>query len=110
MSKLQIVLGLVLAFFSFETAWAIQHYGYVGLLREILGSYAGGLAFLDLAIALSLILVWMWRDARARGASIWPFVVLTAAFGSAGPLLYLIRRESALRASATGRRSAAQPA
>ena len=110
MSKLQIVLGLVLALFSFETAWAIHHYGFVGIFRELLGSYAGGLALFDLTIALSLILFWMWRDARARGATLWPYVLLTAVLGSVGPLLYLIRRESALRAAGAGRSRVAQPA
>jgi hypothetical protein len=108
-SKLQIALGLVLAAFSFETAWAINHYGFVGVFREILGSPAGGLAFFDLAIALSLVTVWMWRDARERGASFWPYALLTAALGSVGPLLYLIRRESALRATSGGAAPAADP-
>jgi hypothetical protein len=61
-------------------------------------------------IALSLILAWIWRDARTRGATLWPYVLLTAAFGSVGPLLYLIRRESALRAADAHRRGVAQPA
>jgi hypothetical protein len=46
----------------------------------------------DLTIALSLVTVWMVRDARQRGQSVAPFVVLTLLLGSVGPLLYLIRR------------------
>lgn len=34
----------------------------------------------------------MVRDARARGVSAVPYVLLTLALGSAGPLVYLIRR------------------
>ena len=43
-------------------------------------------------IALSLVIAWMVRDARARGVSPLPYVVLTLALGSVGPLVYLIRR------------------
>ena len=49
----------------------------------------------DLVIALSLILIWMVPDARARGLRTWPWVLITLTFGAAGPLGYLIRRELA---------------
>ena len=63
------------------------------------------LAFADLVIALSLIIGWMWQDARKRGVSAIPYVLLTLGFGSVGPLLYLLRRDAtrepqALRAGA----------
>jgi hypothetical protein len=48
----------------------------------------------DLAIALGVILTWLWRDARARGSSPLPYVLITMFTGSIGPLLYLLRRPS----------------
>lgn len=50
----------------------------------------------DLVIACTLLCIWMIRDAHARGKpvrSVVPFVVLTIALGSLGPLLYLLIRE-----------------
>jgi hypothetical protein len=107
MTPIQILLTIVLAAFSFETAWVLSHYGIAGFVREVFSSPAAGLAVLDLTIALSLVAVWMWRDARERGASFWPFAMLTVFFGSVGPLLYLIRREGAKRALAAGGRARA---
>ena len=46
----------------------------------------------DLAIALVLVLVWLWRDAKATGRNPVPWVVLTLATGSFGPLIYLLTR------------------
>ena len=49
--------------------------------------------FADVAIACALILIWLVRDARRRGVSPWPYVVLTLTLGSFGPLIYLLLRE-----------------
>jgi hypothetical protein len=49
--------------------------------------------FFDLVIALLLFLVWMWGDAKATGRNPWPWIAITLAIGSFGPLLYLITRK-----------------
>ena len=113
MTKIQILLGIVLAVFGFETAWAIAQFGYVGFFENLLAAgFPTHLAVFDLLIALSLVSVWMWNDARERSATLWPYLLLTVTLGSVGPLLYLIRRESARKhATNPGERSrAAQPA
>jgi hypothetical protein len=46
----------------------------------------------DLTIALGLSVTWMVRDAKSRGASVLPYVVLTVTLGSVGTLLYLLQR------------------
>ncbi len=67
-------------------------HGYPGFFELAAANWATRLLFVDLSIALALITVWMYLDARERGASFLPCVLLTLTFGAAGPLLYLIRR------------------
>jgi hypothetical protein len=43
-------------------------------------------------IALALVLVGMWRDAKARDEAPVALTVLTLFTGSIGPLLYILRR------------------
>ncbi len=89
----QLGLGVVLADFAALNAYAVYQYGYVGVWELLLANAATTLAVVDLTIALGLVSLWMWRDARARGWSATPYLILTAFLGSVGPLLYLIRRE-----------------
>jgi hypothetical protein len=94
-------LEIVLLGFLALTGYAVYQHGYVGFFEWANYNSATRLMFVDLAIGLTLILAWMWNDARSRGLSVLPYAVLTLAFGAAGPLAYLIRREIAsLRAGA----------
>lgn len=92
MSWKKIVLSLVLVDFAALTAYAVHVSGFAGFFETLLASWAGTAVLADLVIALSLVLVWMWRDARTRGVSPLPYTALTLALGSVGPLLYLLRR------------------
>jgi hypothetical protein len=47
-----------------------------------------------LVIALTLAMVWMWRDAKATGRNVWPWIIATLVLGSFGPLVYLLTRKS----------------
>jgi hypothetical protein len=96
----KIFLGLVLADFAALTGWAVYVHGYAGFFELVGANLATVTVLVDLCIALSLVTLWMWNDARERGVSPIPYVVLTLTLGSIGPLLYLIRREGAVRASA----------
>jgi hypothetical protein len=91
-SKKQIALAVLLFDFTAFTAYAIAQHGLVGLFAMAFANLASMQIFADLVIALSLVIAWMWQDARARGVSPIPYVVLTLGLGSIGPLLYLIRR------------------
>jgi hypothetical protein len=91
MNVKQIVLGIVLADFLGFSLYAVYVHGLAGLFEAVLATTAGTLAMVDLTIALSLILIWLWQDAQRRGISPIPYVVLTLGLGSVGPLLYLIR-------------------
>ena len=92
MNAKQIGLSVLLADFLALTAYAVSQYGYLGFFELIGANVATITIFVDLVIALSLIIAWMVRDARARGVSPFPYVLLTLALGSVGPLVYLIRR------------------
>ncbi|HSY79365.1 MAG TPA: DUF2834 domain-containing protein [Verrucomicrobiae bacterium] len=92
MNRKQLALSAALVILLACDAYSIYLYGYVGFFRVILANFGGFTAFVDLAIALVLILAWMGDDARARNTSAFPYVILTLALGSVGPLLYLIRR------------------
>lgn len=91
MSKKQWLLTIVLLDFSALTAYAIYQIGYSGFVEGMTANIGTITAMVDLTIALSLIGVWMWNDAKARGISALPYLVLTLALGSVGPLLYLLR-------------------
>jgi len=88
-------LGAILAGFSAFTAYVIWQYGYFGLFERGLADTAMIQLSIDLVIALSLVTLWMVRDARERGATVLPYVLVTLVLGSIGPLLYLISRERA---------------
>ncbi len=83
---------LLLALFALGaiTAIAIWNEGFIGIFKAITLSYGSMQIFLDLVIALTLVMVWMWRDAKNAGRNIWPWIVITLAIGSFGPLLYFI--------------------
>jgi hypothetical protein len=92
MGAAQIGLEVVLVVFSIFSGYVVYQYGYIGLFEQGLANAATLQIFLDLTIALSLVLVWLWQDARKHGVSPLPYLILTLSLGSIGPLLYLIRR------------------
>jgi hypothetical protein len=102
MSGTQIILCAVLAAFTALCGVAIYAHGYAGFFELATANWATRTLFADLVIALALTVVWMYRDARERGAAFAPFLVLTVLLGSVGPLLYLIlrRQPEAARAAA----------
>jgi hypothetical protein len=88
-----LVLAIVLTAFTALSFYAVEVHGYLGFFEAMASSPAGIAAFVDLVIALSLVIFWMWGDARERGLPFWPYAVLGLFLGSVGPLAYLIHRE-----------------
>lgn len=88
---------IVLADFTALDAYVMATGGLTGL-RELIatGDSWALLLGVDLAIALSLIGAWLWRDAAYRRISALPYLILTALTGSIGPLLYLVKRRPAI--------------
>lgn len=91
MSRFLIILTLIL--FGALSAVALWRHGYWGIIAPHFQSFGAGQVFADLVIALSLIMIWMWRDAQAAGRHPWPWIVATLALGSFGPLVYLLTRK-----------------
>ncbi len=97
-----ILLSLLCLDFVGMSIWVIIEMGYVGVFEWVFSTPAGWLTMADMGIALGLVSIWLYRDATARGVSPVPYLVLTAGLGSAGPLLYLIRREQQMGVLETG--------
>lgn len=86
------LLLIVTAAFAVFTAAIVAQTGLLGFYRQLLDSPAAWQTLVDISIALVLVLVWMHQDAQRSGRAFWPWVPVTLALGSFGPLLYLLRR------------------
>ncbi len=95
MPSSKIMLTVVLILFGIQGIYVLSQIGYWDIWINNLNHPAGQQVTADLVISLSLILVWMWRDAKATGRTIWPWAVATLILGSFGPLLYLLTLKSA---------------
>jgi Terpene cyclase DEP1 len=84
---LLIVVAIAFAMLSFP---AVVEHGIAGIFLHQFQNLAGLQVLADLTIALGLFIVWMWGDARRCGRTPWPWLGLTLAAGSFGPLLYLL--------------------
>jgi hypothetical protein len=85
-----VALLVVTAAFAVLTVTALVDVGYFGIIEPAFEDWGPAQVFTDLVIVCLLAIVWMVGDARQRGLNPWPFVVLTLAGGSFGPLAYLI--------------------
>jgi hypothetical protein len=94
------ILAVVGVLFAILSGVALAEHGFWGIIAPHFRSTGAGQVFADLVIALSLNLLWIARDARETGRRFWPWVGVTLATGSFGPLLYLL-----LEDRATGRRA-----
>jgi len=101
MNRKQWILASVLFDFVALTGYAVWRHGYLGLFQLGVSSWGAALLLVDLTIALGLVLIWMMGDSRERGLAFLPYALLTLAFGSVGPLLYLIRREGQVATAPT---------
>jgi len=83
-----LVLAVLLPFALYST-YVVYTVGYVAIFTSHFNP-VGMQVLIDLVIACSLVMVWMWRDAAATGRRVWPYVAITLTLGSIGPLLYLL--------------------
>ncbi|MFN7862065.1 MAG: DUF2834 domain-containing protein [Curvibacter sp.] len=90
MKKPRLILALlVLGAIMTGAAWMEVLWG---IFSAISHSYGPLRIFADLviALALALVLVLMWRDAKSAGRNTWPWIGVTPLAGSFGPLLYFV--------------------
>ncbi len=92
------LLTIVLIPFSALSAVAVWQHGYWGILAPHFQTTGAAQVLADLVIALSLVMVWMWNDAKTKGRKVVPWIALTLVAGSFGPLLYLLTERRAARA------------
>jgi hypothetical protein len=84
------LLLITLVLFGALSAVAVWQHGFAGILASPFQSLAASQIFADLVVSLSLVMVWLWRDAKATGRKAWPWIAATLVFGSFGPLVYLL--------------------
>ena len=90
----RILISITLILFGALTAAALWYHGYWGIIATHFQSFGAAQEFVDLVIALVLVMIWMWRDAKATDRNPWPWMVATLVLGSFGPLIYLLTRQS----------------
>jgi uncharacterized membrane protein len=95
MSRVLIVITLVLL--GILTGMAVWHDGITGIFGSVFSSFGSAQIYVDLVIALVLIMIWMWQDAKATGRIVWPWIVATLLVGSFAPLVYLLTRKSSAK-------------
>lgn len=95
----RVLIVVILVLFGALTTVALYQHGYWGIIAPHFQSTSAAQVFADLVIALVMVLVWLWRDAKATGRNPWPWVFATLALGSFGPLVYLLTRKSSQEAT-----------
>lgn len=80
--------------FTVLTFIAIWVDGITGIFASIVSSWGSLQIYVDLVIALTFIMVWMYRDMKAQGRNPWPWIIATLAVGAFSPLIYLLVRDS----------------
>ena len=96
-----VLLAIALPFAALTT-YALGEVGLIGIFTAHMNP-GGAQVFVDLVIALTLLMVWMVGDARSRGVTVWPYIVATLALGSFGPIAYLLMRGTAAQASGSAK-------
>jgi hypothetical protein len=110
MTAQRIALGLVILAFGDLTAYAVYQHGYLAFFDLHQANAINLQIFADLVISLGLASIWMVSDARSRGISPVPYLLVTLFLGSFGPLFYLLRRTWGVRPAARALSPAARTA
>ena len=100
MSRRFVLLLILTAAFMTISTIAVYEHGYLALWRLPFETSGTLQLFSDLTVSILLVTSWMVRDSRTSGVPVLPYLLVTLASGSLGPLLYLLHRESRTRRGA----------
>lgn len=89
----RIVIILAIVVLAYLTLTASIQFGLLGFFQQALQNSATTQIFIDLIISISLILVWMWFDSKKHNRRFLPWLFISLAIGSFGPLFYLLLRK-----------------
>jgi len=82
----------VLVMFGALSVVALALEGIGGFVDAITFNWSSLQIYVDLVVAIVVISVWIYRDARGRGRNPWPWIVVSLIVGMFGPLVYLLTR------------------
>ncbi len=85
------LLIVTLVLFSALTGVAMVTDGLPGTLAAIRFNWASLQIYTDLVIAVAVICVWIYGDARSRGENPWPWIIAAFVVGMFSPLVYLLK-------------------
>ncbi len=92
MTKRKIIALIALADFAALNIWAFSTAGLSGFIEYATTATNAWhwVVLVDLVIALSMVLAWMFKDAKKHGRNVVPYTIVTLATGSIGPLAYFV--------------------
>ena len=100
MTRKQLLYVFLFIDFAILSGWSMYHVGFIGIFEAGVNNPGSIQIFVDLFIAASIAMGFIWQDAKRLGVNAIPYLVVTAALGSFGLIAYLIRRESAKASAA----------
>ena len=80
--------------FTVLTAYAVYQFGIIGIFKEGLNNSATTQILVDLFLCAFFFLAWLKQDAKRKNRNFLIWAIVTLAFGSFGPLLYLLTRKT----------------
>ncbi len=82
-----------LVLFGAFTAVALWADGLAGTIDAITFNWASLQIYIDLVLAIVVISVWIYRDAKRSGRNPWPWILAAGVVGMFSPLVYLVTRD-----------------
>src|SRR5690242_20312952 len=84
----------ILAAFTAYSVWVmLTHEGYLGFVWLALREPWGMQMIIDVGLSVGLFSIWMHHDAKERGITAWPYLIVCLLLGSIGALAYLLHCE-----------------